>query len=109
MISAFDVSMTFSVHLKYCRRHQRAWVESLDHRVPFPARAMYGSPVTEAACDTCTGHGIPDPPGLCGPRTPREPTNSMHPQVLVSPCTPPPRGQDTHHLVTSVPHSILLL
>jgi hypothetical protein len=51
MISTVDVSTTFS--LKYCRRHQRAWVESLDHWVAFPERAMYGSPVTEAACDTC--------------------------------------------------------
>ena len=58
MIATVDVSTTFS--LKYCRRHQRAWVESLDQWVAFPERAMYGSPVTEAACDTCT---------VCVPRT----------------------------------------
>jgi hypothetical protein len=58
MISTVDVSATFS--LQYCRRHQRAWVESLDHWVAFPERARYGSLVTEAACDTCTA---------CVPRT----------------------------------------
>ena len=49
-----------TVSLPYCSRHQRAWVESLDHWVAFPERAMYGSLVTEAACDTCTA---------CVPRT----------------------------------------
>jgi hypothetical protein len=52
MISTFDISTT--LRLKYCRRHQRAWVESLDQWVAFPERAIYGSPLTEAACDTCT-------------------------------------------------------
>jgi hypothetical protein len=52
MRATVDVSMTFS--LKYCRRHQRAWVEALDPWVAFPERAMYGSFITEAACDTCT-------------------------------------------------------
>jgi len=60
MISTVYVSTTLSLSLKYCRRHQRAWVESLDQWVAFPERAMYGSPVTEAACDTCTA---------CVPRT----------------------------------------
>lgn len=54
MLSTFDVSTLSSVHLKYCSKHQRAWVESLDQWVAFPEPAMYGSPSTEAACDTCT-------------------------------------------------------
>lgn len=40
--------------LKYCSVHRRAWVESLGQWVAFPEPTMYGSPVTEAACDTCT-------------------------------------------------------
>jgi hypothetical protein len=52
MLSPFAVSTP--LRLKYCRRHQRAWVESLDQWVAFPERAMYGSLITEAACDTCT-------------------------------------------------------
>jgi hypothetical protein len=39
--------------LKYCRVHQRAWVESLDRWVAFREPALYGSPVTEAVCDIC--------------------------------------------------------
>jgi hypothetical protein len=46
------VSTTSS--LKYCSRHQRAWVELLDQWVTFPEPTMYGNPVTEAACDICT-------------------------------------------------------
>jgi len=52
MLSTLLVSTTS--HLKYCRVHQRAWVESLGQWVTFPEPTMYGSPVTEAVCDTCT-------------------------------------------------------
>ena len=52
MLSTLLVSTTS--HLKYCRVHQRAWVESLGQWVAFPEPTMYGSPVTEAVCDTCT-------------------------------------------------------
>jgi hypothetical protein len=52
MLSTLLVSTPSS--LKYCRVHQRAWVESLGQWVAFPEPTMYGSPITEAACDTCT-------------------------------------------------------
>ena len=52
MVSTLSLATTTT--LQYCRRHQRAWVESLDQWVAFPERAMYGSPITEAPCDTCT-------------------------------------------------------
>ena len=51
MVSTLPLSTTMT--LQYCRRHQRAWVESLSQWIAFPERAMYGSPITEAACDTC--------------------------------------------------------
>ena len=51
MLSTLLVFTTSS--LKYCSVHQRAWVESLGQWVAFPEPSMYGSPVTEAACDTC--------------------------------------------------------
>jgi hypothetical protein len=51
MLSTLLVSTTSS--LKYCSVHERAWVESLGQWVAFPEPTMYGSPVTEAACDTC--------------------------------------------------------
>jgi len=40
--------------LPYCRVHQRVWVESLDRWMTFREPALYGSPVLEAVCDTCT-------------------------------------------------------
>jgi hypothetical protein len=52
MFSTWLVSTTES--LPYCRVHQRAWVEPLSQWVAFPAPTVYGSPVTEAVCDTCT-------------------------------------------------------
>jgi hypothetical protein len=52
MLSTLLVSTTS--RLKYCSVHQRAWVESLSQWVAFPEPTMYGSPITEAACDTCT-------------------------------------------------------
>jgi hypothetical protein len=39
--------------MKYCRVHQRAWVESLDQWMTFREPTRYGSPVTEAVCDIC--------------------------------------------------------
>jgi hypothetical protein len=51
MLSTLLVSTTSS--LKYCSVHERAWVESLGQWVAFPEPTMYGSPVTEAACDIC--------------------------------------------------------
>ena len=39
MIATFDVSMP--LRLTYCRRHQRAWVASLEHGVTFP-RSQHG-------------------------------------------------------------------
>jgi hypothetical protein len=56
MVSTLHLITTTT--LQYCRRHQRAWVESLGQWVAFPERAMYGSPVTEAACDMCAGEAI---------------------------------------------------
>ena len=56
MLSTLLVSTTS--RLKYCSVHQRAWVESLGQWVAFPERAMYGSPVPEAACDLCAGEAI---------------------------------------------------
>ena len=56
MVSTFPLSTTTT--LQYCRRHQRAWVESLGQWVAFPERAMYESPVPEAACDMCAGEAI---------------------------------------------------
>ena len=52
MFATLLVSPTASV--KYCRVHQRAWVESLDRWMAFREPTLYGSPVTEAVCDTCT-------------------------------------------------------
>jgi hypothetical protein len=52
MFSTLLVSLT--ARLKYCRVHQRAWVESLDQWMAFREPTLYGSPVTEAVCDTCT-------------------------------------------------------
>jgi hypothetical protein len=52
------LSLATTTTLQYCRRHQRAWVESLGQWVAFPERAMYGSPVPEAACDMCRGKAI---------------------------------------------------
>jgi hypothetical protein len=56
MLSTLLVFTTSSV--KYCSVHQRAWVESLGQWVAFPEPSLYGSPVTEAACDTCTTFGL---------------------------------------------------
>ena len=56
MVATFPLATTTT--LQYCRRHQRAWVESLGQWVAFPERAMYGSPVPEAACDLCRGEAI---------------------------------------------------
>jgi hypothetical protein len=52
------LSLATTTTLQYCRRHQRAWVESLGQWVAFPERAMYGSPVPEAACDLCAAEAI---------------------------------------------------
>ena len=52
------LSLATTTTLQYCRRHQRAWVASLGQWVAFPERAMYGSPVPEAACDLCAGEAI---------------------------------------------------
>ena len=52
MFATLLVSPRASV--KYCRVHQRAWVESLDRWMAFREPTLYGSPVTEAVCDTCT-------------------------------------------------------
>ena len=48
-----------SASVKYCRVHQRAWVESLDQWMAFREPTRYGSPVTAAGCDLCTAsrHG----------------------------------------------------
>ena len=43
-----------TLSLKYCSVHKRAWVEALGQWVAFPEPTMDGSPVMEAACDTCT-------------------------------------------------------
>ncbi len=51
MFATLLVSPTASV--KYCRVHQRAWVESLAQWMAFREPALYGSPVTEAMCDLC--------------------------------------------------------
>jgi hypothetical protein len=51
MVSTLLVSTTLS--LPYCSVHERAWVESLGQWVAFPEPTMSGSPITEAACDTC--------------------------------------------------------
>jgi hypothetical protein len=56
MLSTLLISTAAS--LKYCGVHQRAWVESLGQWVAFPEPTMYGSPVTEAACDACTTFGL---------------------------------------------------
>ena len=52
MFSTLQVSTTSS--LKHCSVHQRAWVESLGQWVTFSEPKIYGSPVMEVACDTCT-------------------------------------------------------
>jgi hypothetical protein len=49
-----DFTRPHDLELQYCRRHQRAWVESLNQWVAFPEPTMDGNPVTEAACDICT-------------------------------------------------------
>jgi hypothetical protein len=48
-----------SASVKYCRVHQRAWVESLDQWMAFREPTRSGSPVTAAVCDLCTAsrHG----------------------------------------------------
>ncbi len=51
MFATLLVSPRASV--KYCRVHQRAWVESLDQWMAFREPTRYGSPVTEAVCDIC--------------------------------------------------------
>jgi hypothetical protein len=51
MFATLLVSPTASV--KYCRVHQRAWVESLDQWIAFREPALYGSPMMEAVCDIC--------------------------------------------------------
>ena len=51
MFATLLVSPRASV--KYCRVHQRAWVESLDQWMAFREPTRYGSPVTEAMCDIC--------------------------------------------------------
>jgi hypothetical protein len=51
MFSTLLVSPRASV--KYCRVHQRAWVESLDQWVAFREPTLYESPVTAAGCDLC--------------------------------------------------------
>jgi hypothetical protein len=56
MVSTLPLSTTMT--LQYCRRHQRAWVESLSQWIAFPERAMYGSPVPEATWDMCAGEAI---------------------------------------------------
>jgi hypothetical protein len=38
MVATFPLATTTT--LQYCRRHQRAWVESLGQWVAFPERAM---------------------------------------------------------------------
>jgi hypothetical protein len=75
MISTVYVSTTLSLSLKYCRRHQRAWVESLDQWVAFPERAMYGTGArSRKRRVTPVRRAFPGPSGLCGRRTPREHT-----------------------------------
>ncbi len=60
MGSMLPVSTTSS--LKYCSRHQRAWVASLNQWVAFPEPTMYRNPLTEAVCDMCTAF-VPRPFG----------------------------------------------
>ena len=83
MFSTLFVSPTAS--LKYCRVHQRAWVESLDRWVAFREPVLYGSPVTEAMCDTCTAAPLPATP--CRIREATVLQDSWRPTPCVDTCS----------------------